>query len=712
MSIGSQRAAVLLAGCVLLLPLAACDNIDAPTDPISGAPMLYPEGQNDGTGSASYALEQTGGCQDVETTLRSVFINEMIGTLQSSFASALESKESCRPSWLFSGGADMASASPKSPAPENTTSPAHSETNNQVAGVDEPDLVKTDGNYLYQVSNGALRIIRSWPAAETAKVAKVELEGTPKKLFVLGDRVLIYSSLDGGSSANGSGYYSGASSECTYGYDCVPTGDGHPTKITILDVTDRSAPKVLRELKLSSSLLAARRIGSTVHTVVTTSMKPLSYSSWPSDLRVCDSSRVSIYNAFRALLLSNLEQLRGVKLDAQLPTLEDRVHGEAGVVDNESPLGGCHGFLRSSLADGSQITSLVSIAIDDEKPAQAVSIVSRPGVVYSSESALFVAEPHTRSYCGWYASFNDSSATTVHKFDLTGPAPTYAASGLVKGRLLNQLALDEKDGFLRVASTSGHVSKGEASSTNRLVILEQQGVELRQAGSVEDIAVGEDIRSVHFDGDRGYIVTFKKTDPLFVLDLADPRNPRLLGELQIPGFSTYMHRLDAGHLLTIGYDASDQGSFAWFTGVMLQIFDVSNPTQPKLAFKHAIATRGSSSEALTNHLAFTYYAPKNLLALPMTVCDGGNGSGYYGEQMTFSGLMLFGVTLEQGFDLRGKVDFPPGQDVSCGNWWTNGSSAVKRSVVIENFVYSLSDDLLKVRDLAAPQAELVSVALD
>jgi hypothetical protein len=711
MSIGSQRASVLLAA-LLALPLAACDNIDAPTDPISGAPMLYPEGQNDGMGSASFALEQTGGCQDVETTLRSVFINEMIGTLQASFAGALESKDNCRPSWLFGAGELDAAAAPKNSPDNTTTSPAHSETNNQVAGVDEPDLVKTDGNYLYQVSNGALRILRAWPAAETAKVARVEVEGTPKKLFLLGDRVLVYSSLDGGSSSESSGNYWGSSSECTYGYDCVPTGDGHPTKMTILDVTDRSAPKVIRELKLSSSLIAARRIGSTVHTVVTTAIKPLNYQSYPTNLRVCDSSRVTIYNAFRALLLSNLEQLRNVKVDAQLPTLEDQIHGPAGVVSNASPLGGCQGFLRSRLADGSQITSLVSLAIDDDQPAKAVSIVSRAGVVYSSESGLFVAEPHTRSYCGWYGGMNDSSATTVHKFDLTGPVPTYTASGLVRGRLLNQFALDEKDGFLRVASTSGHVSKGEATSTNRLVVLEQQGVELRQAGSVEDIAVGEDIRSVHFDGDRGYIVTFKKTDPLFVLDLANPREPRLLGELQIPGFSTYMHRLDAGHLLTIGYDASDQGSFAWFTGVLLQIFDVSNPTDPKLTFKHEIGTRGSSSEALTNHLAFTYYAPKNLLALPMTVCEGGTGSGYYGEQMSFSGLMLFGVTPEQGFELRGKVDFPAGEDVSCGNWWTNGSSAVKRSVVIENFVYSISDSLIKVRDLAAPQNELTSVTLD
>ena len=178
---------------------------------------------------------------------------------------------------------------------------------------------------------------------------------------------------------------------------------------------------------------------------------------------------------------------------------------------------------------------------------------------------------------------------------------------------------------------------GHVHST--LSVLEESNGALLVIGTLDRIAPTEDIRSVRFDGDRAFVVTFKKTDPLFVFDLANPRAPHMLGELKIPGFSTYMHMMDATHLLTIGYDAADQGNFAYFTGVLLQIFDVTDPTSPTLTHKEIIGTRGSSSEALTNHLAFNYFQPKGVLALPMTVCEGGGDNGNYGTTMTFSGLI-------------------------------------------------------------------------
>jgi uncharacterized secreted protein with C-terminal beta-propeller domain len=128
---------------------------------------------------------------------------------------------------------------------------------------------------------------------------------------------------------------------------------------------------------------------------------------------------------------------------------------------------------------------------------------------------------------------------------------------------------------------------------------------------------------VRFDDERGYVVTFKKTDPLFVVDLYQPAQPKILGELKIPGFSTYLHRIDPGHLLSIGFDANDHGDFAYFDGVILQLFDVTKPTDPKLIHKEKIGTRGSSSQAATDHLAFNWFASEGLLAIPMTICEGG-----------------------------------------------------------------------------------------
>jgi Beta propeller domain len=316
-----------------------------------------------------------------------------------------------------------------------------------------------------------------------------------------------------------------------------------------------------------------------------------------------------------------------------------------------------------------------------------------------------------------YVSFAfPSDRTTIHKFALgSNPnATTYRGSGEIDGHVLNQLSMDERDGKLRVATSVGSVP---ASSVHSVIsVLEEQQGTLSTIGKIDDIAPGEDIRSVRFDGDRGFIVTFKKTDPLFAFDLSVPTAPRMTGELKIPGFSTYMHMMDATHLLTIGYDAADHGGFAFFTGVLLQIFDVAEPAEPRLVHKEVIGTRGSSSEALTNHLAFTYFAPKNLLALPMTICEGGDQNVGYGSTQTFSGLMVFDVTASTGFALRGRVSHP--QEATsgyygggCYNWWTNASSAVKRSIVMDDWIFSISSTRIKVSSLASLGQDVAEIPI-
>jgi hypothetical protein len=281
---------------------------------------------------------------------------------------------------------------------------------------------------------------------------------------------------------------------------------------------------------------------------------------------------------------------------------------------------------------------------------------------------------------------------------------------VVKGRVLNQFAMDEHAGHLRIATTTGHLPSSDVHNT--LSVLKPDGSALQTVGVLDKLAPKEDIRSVRFDGERGFMVTFKKTDPLYVFDLAEPTQPRVLGELKIPGFSTYMHLMDRQHLLTIGYDASDQGSFAWFTGVLLQVFDITDPTTPTLAHKEVIGTRGSSSEALTNHLAFTFFPPKDLLALPMTICDGGTGSGMYGTTMSFSGLMVYKVTTQAGFNLVGKVPHPITTGATCSNWWTNASSVVKRSIIMDDYVFSVTDSLVKVNDLRDLTVDVATVPVD
>ena len=223
----------------------------------------------------------------------------------------------------------------------------------------------------------------------------------------------------------------------------------------------------------------------------------------------------------------------------------------------------------------------------------------------------------------------------------------------------------------------------------------------------------EDIRSVRFDGDRGFVVTFKKTDPLFVFDLSDPEDPRVAGELKIPGFSTYMHLMDEDHLLTIGYDADDQGDFAWFTGVLLQIFDVSDLTQPVArpqgGHRHArLQLRGAHQPP-----GLQLLPAREALALPMTICEGGDGAGDYGDDMTFSGLMVYRVTPADGFSLTGQVTHPPGDRTSAAdNWWTDARSQVERSVFMDDFVFSISHSRVKVNAMSALAKDLADISLE
>ncbi len=595
-------------------------------------------------------------------------------------------------------------------------------TNNQVAGVDEADFIKNDNKYIYAVTGSTLRVIEAWPAETAHEIAKVTVPGTAKKVFVEGNRALVYSSTprqvtSGGTNTGGgvdSTYYPGVSGDCTYGYDgCVPAGDGTETEISIFDISDRAAPKLARSIHSSSSLIAARRIGNTVHTVLgqPSLTTPIGWEAQPRFSS--EPSEDEINEAYDVVIAKNLAKLDAVDLGNVLPTWTDST--------GQSPN---MALFQSSMPDGTALTSVLSIDLVSDQSLEVASVISRAGWVYASADALYMAVPHQQiAGWGWYDGRSERELSTIHKFSIgTAPSATaYVGSGVVKGRVLNQFAMDEKDGFLRVATTTGHLPSPDAHNT--LSILEDRSGQLDVVGQVDQIAKSEDIRSVRFDGTRGYIVTFKKTDPLFVFDLTDPRAPRTMGELKIPGFSTYMHMMDETHLLTIGYDAADQGDFAFFTGVILQIFDVSNPMDPKLTHKETIGTRGTSSEALTNHLAFNYFAPKNLLALPMTICEGGDGNGNYGSTMTFSGLMVYDTTVANGFSLRGRVSHPnasqPGPpqnshgyyDVGCSSWWTNASSEVKRSIIMDDWIFSVSATRIKVNNLAALATDVKELSI-
>ena len=272
----------------------------------------------------------------------------------------------------------------------------------------------------------------------------------------------------------------------------------------------------------------------------------------------------------------------------------------------------------------------------------------------------------------------------------------------MQGALLNQFSMDEHAGHLRVATTRTrwNMPTPEEQTSNRVSVLAPVGTELRTVGETELVAPGERIFSSRFVEDTGYVVTFRQVDPLFVIDLSVPTRPRVMGELKIPGFSTYLHPLDAQHLLAIGNDFEADGTTR--NGVALSIYDVSTPSAPRLKHKALIGTSSGHSEALYDHKAFTTYklagSDELLVAVPFTDWTRSEGDPEFFNQFQ-STLKLFRVS-PLGILGTGELsvsDLYAANDESRFGWWY--APNVRRGVFIDQYVYAISDAGLKVAEI-------------
>lgn len=631
------------------------------------------------------------------------------GQVVSTYACGMYPAVDAGASYSGYGGAVAASTSAGGAAGSSGATD-YSTTNTQVASVDEADYVKNDGNTIFVLGNdGYLHVIDAWPASGTHEVAKITPAGTPRRLYFLDNRLVVYSRVTTGGTAGGAGASNPSDQGCTYGYSCRFSSEGGHTLIQVFDVTTPASPTELVRYEMSGGYVDSRRIGSFVYTVVhdtgATQVPGLSYA-------LSATSYEDLQTQYSLLLAANQAKIDGSDDAFFLPwTTMTEPGGSAAAGD------GCAYALATQYAQGASFVSIDTFDLTKlEQPTRTI-LASNAGYIYASADSLYMAVD--RSYEQNYASTYSTSYSTyqatdsfVHKFKLSGLDTKYVGSVTLPGHILNQFAMDENNGVLRVASTQGW--DPDPNVTSFLTTFGDQTGTLTQLGQVGNIATGEDIRSVRFDGDRGFVVTFKKTDPLFVFDLGNASAPKQLGELQIPGFSTYMQTLDENHMLAIGFTADDQGSYAYFNGIQIQIFDVTDLANPTLQWKTVIGTRGSNSEALTNHLAFNYFAPKKMLALPMTVCEGG-GNGSYGNTLTFAGLMAFDVSLDTGITEHGRLPFLDPSTVSastdCTTWWSSSTSLVKRSIFMDDYVYGLSDAQLRVAALANMSSVLQSVSI-
>jgi len=372
-----------------------------------------------------------------------------------------------------------------------------------------------------------------------------------------------------------------------------------------VDISDPANMKVTRTLTVEGRYLSARLIDGTVRMVI---------SSYPTDLPFVYPSNEA---GEEIALEANLKVI-------DLTTLEDWLPEYTLVESDGSSTTGllvaCDRTHRPAEFAGFETLSVLTFSAGGGLDAgDATSVIAGGETVYASTESIYVA---TNVWVpgDWFAfegdgfqEFNESYSTAIHKFSINGSDPAeYEASGSVRGHLLNQFSMDEYDGYFRVATTDGPPWGFDDTSESFIVVLEQQGDQLVEVGSVGEMGKGERIFSVRFIGEAAYVVTFRQTDPLYVVDLSNPANPAVTGELKIPGYSAYLHPLGNGRLLGIGQDATEEGRTI---GAKVSLFDVSDPSDPREIDNFVLPD--SYTEAEWDHHAFLYWAPEQIMVMPL-----------------------------------------------------------------------------------------------
>jgi uncharacterized secreted protein with C-terminal beta-propeller domain len=520
----------------------------------------------------------------------------------------------------------------------------YSTTNIQVAGVDEADIVKTDGEYIYLVSGNKTIIVKAYPPEQAQVLSEIEVQGTVLGIFINGDRLVVFE--------EETPYYPyydirwGSAGE-TY----MPLIVSPKTSIKVYDISDRENPRLQRELSADGQYVSSRMIGDYAYVVI----------------------NEPVYEQDDEL---NLPKVYSGGNETEIPATD---------------------IYYSDVSDYYYMyTTIMAINTqnDDQEPTYETILLGASSNVYVSLNNIYLTFPV------WGMGVGDFDKSSIYRIHIEGDKVEYVASGEVPGMVLNQFSMDEYDGYFRVATTTY-----EPTQRNNVYVL---NMALNITGSLENLAPGETIHSTRFMGDRGYLVTFKKTDPLFVIDLSNPQNPEVLGELKITGYSDYLHPYDETHLIGIGKETveAEEEDFAWYQGIKIALFDVSDVNNPKEIGKYEIGDRGTDSPVLWDHKAFLFDKSRNLLVIPVLVAEidesdypEGVPPSAYGEYV-WQGAYVFDVSLDQGLQLKGRITHIENpSDLEQGYYYLYSSFAVTRSLYIDNVLYTISDAKIMMNSL-------------
>ncbi len=468
-------------------------------------------------------------------------------------------------------------------------------TNVQERGVDESDIIKTDGTHFYILRPHSLliaEISENGPLVEVGRIEFSEL-GHRQELLIGSGKAVVVRQLDS------------APGIIKLDEELIKPGGGltytrQQSEVLEIDVSDAASPTLLRELDLDGRFLSARLVGNDLrvamqHSSVIPYVWPWEFA-WQNRETNAERYNQALQDSFRLgqwFPLFGFEDYtdgsfrsgRAVEC-TQVFAPDDRLPTRWGELPSTAFM------LSFDLSEG--IGEWGSVAV--------LGMATNP-TVYASQDSLYLAAPHN-----WWRD------TAIHRFDISDPLePTYFGGATVSGQLLSQWSLSEHNGYLRVATTDRNKWPTVSSVTVLEAVVDESDEDddanaptgsLQQVGQVTGLGATESIFAVRFAGDVGYVVTFRQVDPLYVLDLADPTDPKQVGELKIPGFSRYLHPLSGGLLFGVGRDADPRTG--WERGLQATLFDVSDPANPT---QIAVLPLGDDaySPVEQDHRAFRYH---------------------------------------------------------------------------------------------------------
>lgn len=512
-----------------------------------------------------------------------------------------------------------------------------SKTNVQVEGVDEADIVKTDGNFIYYLTNSELTITDVNNVKLASKVEFDNKEFSPQEIFLKDNKIVVIGitnrKVEKKNIANTEEYY--------------PTNETYTTA-KIYNIEDRTNPKLERTIELEGYYLSSRMIGDNVYLI----------------------SNKNIY-----AYLCNYYKATQLDEEEFKPKYVDTATGESIKSINFD----CIYYIPEF--EDTNYLNIAAFNITNNEPASINSYLGAGNQMYASSTNLYITKTKYN-----YDDETDIN-TEIYKFNLKDATCTFSKTGEVPGSVLNQFSMDENNGYFRIATTDS-TSWDSESNTNNLYVLNEN---LEIVGKVEGLAPGERIYSVRFMGNRAYMVTFVQTDPLFVIDLSDPTNPTVLGELKIPGYSTYLHPYDENHLIGFGENTKvvnyGYGDQVVTDGMKIALFDVTDPNNPTEMYSVNIGEEGTYSELLNNHKALLFSKEKNIIAFPISI----TGEDY---EVTFQGAIVYGLSLENGFEEKGRIT---NIENDINKYYPRNS--IQRIIYINDTLYTLSRNLIKATDI-------------